>query len=118
MQNSRNVIVSWRMVRGEEKVTVVHCYHLAADYQTVEVIKEIESVKHYVSSLHNIEGMQFFCALIMYFLLFLEKFLISVPVFVIIFLEENIEFFSTMRGSVIVIVILNFYCGLKLKIKL
>lgn len=56
MQSSRNVIVSWRVLRGEEKMTVVHCYHLAADYQTVEVIKEIESVHHYVSSLHNIEG--------------------------------------------------------------
>lgn len=47
------------MVRGEEKMTVVRCYHLAADYQTVEVIKEIQSVEHYVSSLHNIEGMCF-----------------------------------------------------------
>lgn len=56
MQNSRNIVVSWRMVRGDEKRTIVHCYHLAADFQTVYVIKEVKSVEHYVSSLHSIEG--------------------------------------------------------------
>lgn len=56
MLNSRNVVVSWRVLQGEEKKTIIHCYHLAADYQTVDVIKEVQSIDHYVSSLHNIEG--------------------------------------------------------------
>lgn len=56
MANSRDIVVSWRMVRGDEKVTMIRCYSLAADYQTVDVIKEVESVDHCVWSLHNIEG--------------------------------------------------------------
>nr|CAH7752693.1 unnamed protein product [Callosobruchus chinensis] len=37
------------------KMTIIHCYHMAADYQTVSNIQIIEPVQHYVSSLHNIE---------------------------------------------------------------
>lgn len=38
------------------KKTVVHCYSLAADYQTVINISEMDTVDHIVTSLHNIEG--------------------------------------------------------------
>lgn len=59
LTNSLNIVVSWSTIRDDEKVTIVHCYHLASDFQTVDAIKEVESVNHYVTSLHNIEGMLF-----------------------------------------------------------
>ncbi|KAJ3645587.1 hypothetical protein Zmor_023230 [Zophobas morio] len=49
------IIVSWHSVQGNEKKTKIHSYHLAADFQTVANISEIQPVEHYVSSLHNIE---------------------------------------------------------------
>ncbi|RZC34992.1 uncharacterized protein BDFB_004301 [Asbolus verrucosus] len=52
------IIVSWHSVQGGEKKTKIHSYHLAADFQTVANISEIQPVEHYVSSLHNIEGTQ------------------------------------------------------------
>nr|CAI5868459.1 unnamed protein product [Callosobruchus analis] len=51
------IIVSWHCASDDNlpKRTIIHCYHMAADYQTVSNIQIIEPVQHYVSSLHNIE---------------------------------------------------------------
>ncbi|XP_044253794.1 uncharacterized protein LOC123004524 [Tribolium madens] len=49
------IIVCWQLVQGNEKRTKIHSFHLAADFQTVANISEIQPVEHYVSSLHNIE---------------------------------------------------------------
>jgi hypothetical protein len=49
------IIVSWHSVQGGDKRTKIRSYHLAADFQTVANISEIQPVEHYVSSLHNIE---------------------------------------------------------------
>ncbi|KAK9744710.1 hypothetical protein QE152_g7479 [Popillia japonica] len=55
LQNSRSIVVSWVEIRDDMKKTVVHCYSLAADYQTVVSIRELHTVDHCVTSLHNIE---------------------------------------------------------------
>ncbi|EFA09082.1 uncharacterized protein LOC103314146 [Tribolium castaneum] len=49
------IIVCWQLVQGNEKRTKIHSFHLAADFQTVANISEIQPVEHYVSSLHNID---------------------------------------------------------------
>lgn len=51
------IIVSRHVASNEvdNKKTYIHCYQLAADYQTVDSIDQFESVQHYVSSLHSIE---------------------------------------------------------------
>lgn len=56
MRSCRCVVVSWRVLDDNDKITIVHCYNLAPDFQSVESIKELEKVNHYVTSLHNIEG--------------------------------------------------------------
>lgn len=59
MKSIPKVIVSWHSAHDDgaaAKRTFIHAYELAADYQTVANIYNIEPVDHYVSSLHNIEG--------------------------------------------------------------
>ncbi|XP_066247006.1 uncharacterized protein [Euwallacea similis] len=52
------IVVSWHPTSSglESKKTFVHCYHLAADFQSIASISEFQTFEHYVSSLHNIEG--------------------------------------------------------------
>lgn len=59
LRNSRNIVVSWVETRDDTKKNVVHCYCFAPDYQTVISIREIDTIDHHVSSLHNIEGKSF-----------------------------------------------------------
>lgn len=58
LKSTPKIIVSWHLACSEleNKKTHIHCYQLAADYQTVYNISDFEAVDHYVSSLHNIEG--------------------------------------------------------------
>lgn len=58
LKSTPTVIVSWHLTSSEpdSKKTFVHCYQLTADFQSVGNISEFEAVEHYVSSLHNIEG--------------------------------------------------------------
>lgn len=58
LKSFSKIIVSWYSGRGNEKKTKIHSYHLAADFQTVASISEIQAVEHFVTSLHNIEGEQ------------------------------------------------------------
>ncbi|GJQ80905.1 hypothetical protein Trydic_g4722 [Trypoxylus dichotomus] len=55
LRNSGSIVVSWVEIRDDMKKTVVHCYTLAPDYQTVVSIREMDTVDHCVTSLHNIE---------------------------------------------------------------
>ncbi|KAG5878226.1 hypothetical protein JTB14_020803 [Gonioctena quinquepunctata] len=57
MKTAPKIIVSWHCTNEDNvlKRTFIHAYLLAADYQTVSNIYDIEPVDHYVSSLHNIE---------------------------------------------------------------
>ncbi|KAF2901412.1 hypothetical protein ILUMI_04774 [Ignelater luminosus] len=55
LRSSLCIIVSWTVNADSISSTVVHCYHLSADFQMVSSITEMQSVDHYVSSLHNIE---------------------------------------------------------------
>ncbi|XP_066140354.1 uncharacterized protein [Euwallacea fornicatus] len=52
------IVVSWHPTSSglESKKTFVHCYHLAADFQSIASISEFQTFEHYVSSLHTIEG--------------------------------------------------------------
>lgn len=56
LRSYSRIIVCWYLVQANERRTKIHSYHLAADHQTVANISEIQPVQHYVSSLHNIEG--------------------------------------------------------------
>ncbi|CAH1964907.1 unnamed protein product [Acanthoscelides obtectus] len=51
------IVVSWHCASDDNmpKRTLIHCYDMAPDYQTVSNIYDIEPVQHYVSSLHNVE---------------------------------------------------------------
>lgn len=59
LTNSRNIVVSWNVKSQDATTTIIHCYHLALDFQTVETIREVESINHYITSLHNIKGKMF-----------------------------------------------------------
>lgn len=67
------IIVSWHSANGDSvsKHTFVHAYQLATDYQMISQVSDIEPVDHYVSSLHNIEGMWHFPIIILLNLKFL-----------------------------------------------
>ncbi|CAH0563592.1 unnamed protein product [Brassicogethes aeneus] len=54
LKNAATIIVSWHSVSENNKITLVHKYCLASDFATV-ANTEMQSVNHYVSSLHNIE---------------------------------------------------------------
>lgn len=57
IRNSREIIVSWCDTFAKPIKTLVRSYELAPDFQTISSVKEMESVHHYISSLHNIHGM-------------------------------------------------------------
>lgn len=48
--------MSWYCVTEDTRQTLIHCYQMATDYQTVDTVRELQNVDHYVSSLHNILG--------------------------------------------------------------
>ncbi|XP_045476864.1 putative histone-lysine N-methyltransferase 1 [Harmonia axyridis] len=55
LKPSLNIIVSWHSVIQDVKITQVHVYTLASDFQKIVNVRAMSRVEHYVSSLHNIE---------------------------------------------------------------
>lgn len=56
VRSSREIIVSWCDTFSKPVKSVIRSYQLAPDFQTVASVKEMETVPHYVSSIHNIHG--------------------------------------------------------------
>lgn len=56
LRNTPNIVVTWNVIDNDVSTTVLHCYQLSPDYQTVISIKKMQTISHYVSSLHNIQG--------------------------------------------------------------
>ncbi|GLV44614.1 hypothetical protein CBL_13454 [Carabus blaptoides fortunei] len=54
VRSSREIIVSWCDTFSKPIKSVIRSYQLAPDFQTVASVKEMETVPHYVSSIHNI----------------------------------------------------------------
>lgn len=56
LKYGRSIIISWRDQFASPPKSQIRRYQLAVDFQTISNVMEMESVEHYVSELHDVNG--------------------------------------------------------------